>query len=117
MIKKNIKGMTLIEIVIGLVVMSIILVTAVNFVMTTITTRTTLKQSTEANNIASDMIEHYRALSFNEINESSATLDDKYICETQVTDSTTYKVVTVIVSWPVEEPKGNVTLSTIIGDK
>ena len=108
--------MTLIESVTAMVLMVFILTSASVFVNSTNTNKQNIRNIAEATQVGNDLIESLRATEYDSLNtsESHSVLNNDYKCSWSISDSGSYKIVKVDISWPVQSPIHNIDLQTII---
>ena len=112
--RRNEKGSSLIEVVIAMLVLAL-LVTGLNAcVVNIINSNISSKEISSASTAGYELLDKLRRTSYSSVVTSSDVVRSRYLRSWSVTDNGIQKKISVVVSWPVVNPKHSVELSTII---
>jgi Tfp pilus assembly protein PilV len=110
----NENGSSLIEVVIAMVVMAL-LVTGLNAcVVNIINSNVSSKEISSASTAGYELMDQLRRANYSSVVTSSDIVRSRYLRSWTVSDNGTQKKISVVISWPVVNPKHSVELSTII---
>lgn len=114
----NNKGITLIEVIISMTLMTFILSSASVFVNSTNTTKANLSNISTATQVGTDVIESLRFAEYDSLygaeSDNERIIDNFYKCKWAIEDSTSYKIVRLTIHWPLDNPEHDIALTTII---
>ena len=107
----NNKGITLIEVITAMVLLTFIVTSANTFLVNSTKTKSSITSINEATNIGNSVLEHVRAKPYTLIQDSSFT-SDNYHCELSVDEEENMKSVSLQVFWNAKSH--SIELSSII---
>jgi Tfp pilus assembly protein PilV len=111
---KNENGSSLIEVIIAMVVLAL-LVTGLNAcVVNIINSNLNSKEISSASTAGYELLDKLRRTDYSSIVTSSDIVRSRYLRSWTVSDNGVQKKISVVISWPLVNPKHSVELSTII---
>ena len=114
--RKNEKGLTLLETLVAMVILGMVVLTANSFLIGFVNANKSIKNISQATQIGDKVMERIRKTSYESITGEIDTLDSEFHCQWNVSEDTisNMKVISLTVAWPLNSLNHEIQLSTII---
>ena len=110
---QKIRGMTMIEIQVSLVIMALLLLVSFQFITTLNKVKLQTQRTATATQIAQDVIESSRNIPYDSLKTDTVNIDDIYYCIRDVEENEDIIGIKVTVMWP-HTKQHHITISSLV---
>ena len=116
-IRKNLtneEGISFLEVIVAMLFFAIITMSANTFLVAVVRANVSMKNTTQATQFGNQILDNIRTKSYDDIQDGSQILNEKYNCQWQVNEAGNMKKILLTVTWPFGDTNRNINLSTIV---